>query len=116
MGVQLEAVQWRTRSVQQGELASRVTRSYLAKHYSRAFVIGGEGVSVPALRICNGLEAQGSDLQYDGLLTWSEHSLLMVDRLARILAFRRRTWAVSALGTHGRQARNFFWRQFCQRA
>ena len=107
MGVHLEAVQWRTRSVRQGELVSRVTRSYLAKLYSRAFVIGGEGASVPALRVCNGLEAQGSDLQYDGLLTWSEHSLLMVDRLARIFAFRRRTWAVSALGTHGRQARNF---------
>ena len=107
MGVHLEAVQWRTRAVRQGERASRVTRSYLAKHYRRAFVIGGEGVSVPALRVCNGLEAQGSDLQYDGLLTWSEHSLQMVDRLARILAFRRRSWAVSALGTHGRQARNF---------
>lgn len=68
MGAELEAVQWRTKAARQGSLASRVTRSYLAKYYSKAYVIGGEGASVPALRVCNGLEAQGSDLLWRRLV------------------------------------------------
>ena len=102
MGIALDAVQWATRASNQSALASRATETYLASHYQRAYVIGGEVGSVPALRIANGLEAQGSSMLYDGVLCWADRSVQIVDRLARTIAFRRRTWAVSYLGMGGR--------------
>ena len=102
MGVALDAVQWATRAANQSALASRATETYLAAHYERAYVIGGEVGSVAALRIANGLESQGSPMLYDGVLCWADRSVQIVDRLARTIAFRRRTWAVSYLGMGGR--------------
>ena len=52
MGAELEAVQWRTKAARQGSLASRVTRSYLAKYYSKAYVIGGEGDNSARVKAC----------------------------------------------------------------